>query len=111
VKRGPALLQLDEQQQQTINKRRIISSINGVGRTDPSSSVRRPLTTVTSLRGYVRTVPLNLCGREMSSDFKNDQKSPQIVFENEKKALIGLEFCSRAGRMSSEGGLKVDDSC
>ena len=49
VKRGPALLQLDEQQQQTLNKRRLVSSFSKT----PNSAMRRPLSAVTSLRGYV----------------------------------------------------------
>jgi len=51
VKRGPTLLQLDEQQQQTINKRRLVSNF-GNNKT-PSSYVQQTLTPITSLRGYV----------------------------------------------------------
>ena len=54
VKRGPALLQLDEQQQQTINKRRLISNFNN-SKTQ-SSSLRQPLISAAiQLRGYVST--------------------------------------------------------
>ena len=59
VKRGPGLLQLDEQQQQMINKRRLISSFNN-SKATLNASMNRQLNTIAPLRGCV-SVCLCLC--------------------------------------------------
>jgi len=59
VKRGPGLLQLDEQEQQMINKRRLISSFNN-SKATLNSAMNRQLNTITPLRGCVSISTLHI---------------------------------------------------
>ena len=71
VKRAPSLLQLDEQHQQTINKRRLVSSF-GNNKT-LNSYVQRTLTPITSLQGYHC---LSVCN---SNNNNNDDDNEIII--------------------------------
>ena len=65
TKRGPGLLQLDDDQQM-LNKRRVMSSgFSSGGRATLSSAVSRQLSTITPLRGYV-SLSLLVCSPHWS---------------------------------------------